>query len=1227
MKCFCWNVRGLNGDTRQIDVPRWIRTNRPSIGGLLETRVKQENLNALMAHSFPEWKFDSNHSTEAENGRIVVIWNPALSVITYLKTPQLVVCGVFDPITSCSFTVAFVYAFNDRMNRLPLWADIKRLASSPVLRNAPWIVLGDFNQVLAVSEAFSLSSPVISLEGMADFHDCLFESELFDLSFGGCFFTWSNKSTTDPKTRKLDRALVNEVWQDTFPASYALFDAPRSSDHSPCLVYITEDAPSRKIRFTYFSFFGSHPDFGQMLESTWIAPYPASTPLYVLYQKLRSVKFLCKSLNRRCFSNIQGRTKEAFENLESIQKRLLTTPSQELFLEEQTARDSWLWLSAAEQNFFKLKSRVRWTGKGDANTGFFHKCVKGNLSRNVILHLVDRDGNRLVSPPDLKAHIIHFYSYLQGRSNVAVTPPSVAQIQAIHPFRCSDSLHPLLTAIPSADVIKDLLFSLPNSKAPGPDGFSAEFFKESWSVVGGDVIAAVRDFFISSYMPRQTNATVLSLIPKVPGASSLSDFRPISLCNTVYKIISKILASRLKIFTEEAVQGNQVGFVKGRVLCENVLLASELVSGFQKPGRTRRGCIQLDISKAFDSIEWEFILNILHAYELPELFIKWIRLCISSPHYSISLNGELLGFIPGKKGLRQGDPISSSLFVMAMDILSKDLDKAVSQEVFKPHPDCYDPLVTHLSFADDVLIFFDGSSDSLRGIMQVLLNFQRKSGLALNLRKTKVFIDGNNVSDCQALATQFGLQQGTLPVKYLGLPLSPKKLSKRDYQPLIDRVRARVSSWTAKHLSFAGRLQLIQSVIFGIINFWSAVFPLPKSCFDQLERLCNAFLWSGGTESARSAKVSWSSVCTGKESGGLGLRRLLGLNQVYGLKLIWLLFSSNGSLWVAWVERNLLQGKSFWSLDLPNSGSWIWKQLLNLRNIVKPLISCQLGNGRKAFFWLDNWAGPGSLLDLVGPTGPLLSGIPELASVSDVVGPFGWLVSRSRNPVLRLMRSYLPPQPPDTNNSSIDLFIWRNSIADPPSNFSVAKTLKALNPDPPSVAWHFLVWFKGRIPKHAFITWTVMWQRLPTRDKLAGWGLNVPTNCLLCGTGTETSDHLFFSCNYSTEVWTSFFSQSSLSPPSVFPDVVDWVRTVTSSKKVKAIIKLIFQACIYFLWRERNSRLHSAMLKPSHVIQREIQLQIRARLLGLDRESYKALATHSASQSSYLTLWFEMFQP
>lgn len=212
-------------------------------------------------------------------------------------------------------------------------------------------------------------------------------------------------------------------------------------------------------------------------------------------------------------------------------------------------------------------------------------------------------------------------------------------------------------------------------------------------------------------------------------------------------------------------------------------------------------------------------------------------------------------FFQGKKGLRQGDPISSSLFVMAMDILSKDLDIAAREGSFGIHPKCYNPLVTHLSFADDLLIFFDGSRDSLRGILTVLRDFQRRSGLSLNLRKTCVFVDGNNAPLASQLAADHGLVHGSLPVKYLGVPLMPHKLTRQDYQPLIDKVRGRVNTWTAKHLSFAGRLQLIQSVIYSMINFWSAIFPLPKECLDELEQICNAFLWTGASGSARGAKA------------------------------------------------------------------------------------------------------------------------------------------------------------------------------------------------------------------------------------------------------------------------------------------------------------------------------------------------------------------------------------
>lgn len=185
----------------------------------------------------------------------------------------------------------------------------------------------------------------------------------------------------------------------------------------------------------------------------------------------------------------------------------------------------------------------------------------------------------------------------------------------------------------------------------------------------------------------------------------------------MYKVIYRILADILKLFMADAVQGNQVGFIKGRLLCENVLLASELVFDFHVYAPTTRGCLHIDLVKEFVNMNWCFVINILKPFDLPLVFINWIKECINSASFSIALNGELVGFFLKKKELRQRDPISSHLFDLAMDILSKDLDLAAMLNHFNPHPLCLDPLVTHLNFANDVLIFFDGTKFSLAGIL------------------------------------------------------------------------------------------------------------------------------------------------------------------------------------------------------------------------------------------------------------------------------------------------------------------------------------------------------------------------------------------------------------------------------------------------------------------------------------------------------------------------------
>lgn len=228
---------------------------------------------------------------------------------------------------------------------------------------------------------------------------------------------------------------------------------------------------------------------------------------------------------------------------------------------------------------------------------------------------------------------------------------------------------------------------------------------------------------------------------------------------------------------------------------------------------------------------------------------------------------------------------------------------------------CLDPLVTHLNFVDDVLIFSHGTEMSLAGIMSIWRRFHIASGLSLNLQKSCLIVDGNNLSLSRDIAARFGLWQGSLTVKYLGLPLLPHKLLSLNYQPLIDKNLIRISSWTVRHLSFVGRIQLIQLVLFNIFNFWTVVFPLPKGCLEALEKLCNTFLSSVAPNLARGAKIAWDSVSTLKKVGGLGLWRLEASNQVFALKIIWLLFANIGLLCVSWIDKMIIKGRLSWKTN------------------------------------------------------------------------------------------------------------------------------------------------------------------------------------------------------------------------------------------------------------------------------------------------------------------------
>jgi hypothetical protein len=281
------------------------------------------------------------------------------------------------------------------------------------------------------------------------------------------------------------------------------------------------------------------------------------------------------------------------------------------------------------------------------------------------------------------------------------------------------------------------------TKAPSPDGFSAGFFQQAWPIVGEDVCDAIMEFFFSGRLLKEVSSTIITLVPKKKNATSMGDFRPASCCNLVYKSITKILTNRLVAGLDEVISSNQGAFVPKRSIMDNILLAQELVCNYHRTVSKARCTLKIDLMKAYDSFNWDYVLHCLGCLGAPTLYVNWVKECITSPRFTLALNGTLVGYFKGRKGLGQGDPLSPYLFVIATEGLSWLLEEAaIHNPLFDFHPKCSSLKLTHLYFVDDLFIFSSASCDSIKVIKDVLKEFEELAGLKANSAKSSVFFGG-----------------------------------------------------------------------------------------------------------------------------------------------------------------------------------------------------------------------------------------------------------------------------------------------------------------------------------------------------------------------------------------------------------------------------------------------------------------------------------------------------
>ncbi|XP_062074858.1 uncharacterized protein LOC133778853 [Humulus lupulus] len=414
-KVISWNVQGINNQQKQRLVKQFIASQRVGLVGLLETRVKAQKLGALYLNLFAGWCFTSNNA-----------WHPGGRIV----------------------------------GRRWLWKDLQDLNIK-----GPWIVMGDFNDILAKEERIGNR---VRYNTSTDFIDCVANCKLEDVKYSGNFYNWCNKQHGEDRIySKIDRVLANQAWLSLFPEAEAVFVNEGLFDHTPAVFTVYANVPCGRKPFKYFNMWSTHPDYCKKVEEIWQQHF-TGTKMYRLITKLKALKSVFKEINTQGYSDIISAEIHARDHLADCQDRLKCDP-----LNSQ-------------------KSKLNWARNGDENSTLFHLIIRERRRQNRILSIIDARGNRVDEPIQVIEAFLSFYQELLG-STMLQRKKVLAGVMVQGPT-VTESQSELLLKDYSKDEVRKVIFEIPGNKAPGPDGYGSYFYQENWNLIGDEVAEAILSF-------------------------------------------------------------------------------------------------------------------------------------------------------------------------------------------------------------------------------------------------------------------------------------------------------------------------------------------------------------------------------------------------------------------------------------------------------------------------------------------------------------------------------------------------------------------------------------------------------------------------------------------------------------------------------------------------------------------------------------------------------------
>ncbi|KAJ0871997.1 putative RNA-directed DNA polymerase [Helianthus annuus] len=654
--------------------------------------------------------------------------------------------------------------------------------------------------------------------------------------------------------------------------------------------------------------------------------------------------------------------------------------------------------------------------------------------------------------------------------------------------------------------IKEAVFWCGDDKAPGPDGFNFKFIKRFWSCFSGNFLEILQRFYETGTISPGVGSSFITLVPKSMAPIDLTEYRPINLIGVVSKVISKVLANRLKMVTGKITEDTQSAFLTGIFILDGPLVINEITNWAKRLGKNIF-MMQIDFEKAYDNVHWEFLLDILHQKGFPSIWCDWIR------------------------GDQTGEPAFAFLVSFVMEaftcIFRKASDVGVFEGIQLPNNG---PKINHLLYADDAMILGEWSNFNFNNVKRMLRVFYLCPGLKININKSTLYGIGVDNEEVLNHAVMMGCKAGLLPFVYLGINVGANMNRVRNWDPMVEVFRNRLSKWKAQVLSIGGRVTLIKSVLQSLPNYYFSLYKAPRKVIMTLEGLIKKFLRGGSDEVLKMHWVAWEKVATPRTKGGLGLNKLEDCNNALMLKWLWRYRVEYDSLWKKVIEAIRAKGRkwNFYPMITNCSGS-VWSSIVKLGYKVKidgqnfgSLIRSKLGDGKRTRFWLDPWV-DGSALKRKYPN---LFRIEEDKSctvsdrvfMDDGICSFLWQWRRPIYMVDEILELT------DLTNKLAGLQLaderdewqWHGSK----DGFSVAATKSWLSNSTIESLSPGFKWVKWIPIKCNIFMWRALMERIPTKDALVRRNIYVAdTGCVFCSEADETAMHMFTACAFSTGIW------------------------------------------------------------------------------------------------------------